>query len=196
VTERPWRCFVAVQIDDHLRRGLTRAVHAWRRRPDCADLRWTDADGWHLTLAFLGSTDPGRVAVIAAALERAAGSQPPFAVHAGGVGAFPSRARARVAWYGFADPDRRLAGLAVSVREALGIEPEARPFRPHVTLARARADAAIDLRAWVASGAAEAPSAELRVDAIRLMRSHLGRGPARYEELAAMPLGVEASVRG
>jgi 2'-5' RNA ligase len=50
----------------------------------------------------------------------------------------------------------------------------------------------VDLRSWLAS--ASAPEGELVADRIQLMRSHLGRGPARYETLAAMKLGVPAGV--
>jgi 2'-5' RNA ligase len=95
-----------------------------------------------------------------------------------------------VAWYGVADPERRLAMLARDVAIAVGLEAAGR-FRAHITLARARAEP-VDLRAWLAG--AEPPSGGLDVDRVDLMRSHLGRGPARYEVLESLPLGVAAHV--
>ena len=53
------------------------------------------------------------------------------------------------------------------------------PFRPHVTLARARGRS-VDLRAWLEGESAPAPEGRSTVDELA-MRSHLGRGPARYE---------------
>ena len=108
----------------------------------------------------------------------------------GGLGGFPNPARARVAWYGIDDREGRLARLAVDVAAALSLD-ASRQLRPHVTLARARRQP-VDLRPWLAS--ASAPEGRLVTDRIRLMRSHTGNGPARYETLAAMKLGVPAGV--
>ncbi|HEX2142348.1 MAG TPA: 2'-5' RNA ligase family protein, partial [Candidatus Limnocylindria bacterium] len=60
-TER-WRLFVAVPTTPELRSVLAETVSALRARPGADDdWRWTDADAWHLTLAFLGRTDASRV---------------------------------------------------------------------------------------------------------------------------------------
>lgn len=184
--ERPWRLFVAVPLTDLLRRDLTRAVDAWRARPETEGLRWTDPAGWHLTLAFMGATDAARVPSLTAALERVAGAEHPFSLATGGIGGFPSARRARVAWYGVADPERRLAGLAASVRRELGVE--AGPFRGHLTLARARDERGVDLTGWLRPE--DAPAGTLPVERLVLSRSHLGRGPARHESLAEAPLGA------
>jgi 2'-5' RNA ligase len=184
-----WRCFVAVPIGEGLRGELAAAVDGWRVRPGLAGLRWTDPAGWHVTLAFLGSIDASSVPELAARLEPIR-DRAPMRLAAGGLGAFPSRARARVAWYGIADPDRRLAQLAADVARALDLDLGA-PFRGHVTLARARKEP-IDLRPWLAW--ASAPVGELVVERVELMRSHTGRGPARYETLATMRLGVQSGV--
>jgi 2'-5' RNA ligase len=187
MTER-WRCFVAVPIGEELRAALRAGVESWSDAPDLAGLRWTDADSWHLTLAFLGSVDADRIAELSATLREVVAAHPPMRLATGGLGAFPSPGRARVAWYGVADPDRRLAALARDVRRALGVEGS--EFRAHVTLARARREPVV-ARGLVAR---EAPSGTLVVDHVDLMRSHLGRGPARYERLSTAALGVTAHV--
>jgi 2'-5' RNA ligase len=89
-----------------------------------------------------------------------------------------------VAWYGVADPDRRLRRLAADVGRAVDLEPD-RPFAPHVTLARSRG-AHVDLRRWIDE--ATAPEGSLDVDRVELIRSHLGRGPAHYETIASAVL--------
>ncbi|MGH2356932.1 MAG: RNA 2',3'-cyclic phosphodiesterase [Candidatus Limnocylindria bacterium] len=184
--ERPWRLFVAVPLDEELRAALAAAVDAWRSRPGADGLRWTNPDGWHVTLAFLGATEASRVPALLSGLERAAGESPAFTLETGGIGGFPSARRARVAWYGVADPERRLRALAASVRRELKVEPG--PFRGHLTLARARDRDGVDLTGWLRPD--EAPEGTLAVDRLVLYRSHLGRGPAQYEVVAEAPLGA------
>lgn len=181
-----WRCFVALPIGADLRASLAAAREEWRASPDLGDLRWTDPAGWHVTLAFLGLIDAASAAAAAKALR----SLPPRAslrLAGGGVGGFPSSRRGRVAWYGIADPDGALSALAAEVRRAVGV-PGDHPLRPHLTLARARHE--VDLRDWVSRAAA--PGGRLVVDRLELMRSHVGVGPARYETLASIRLGVPA----
>jgi 2'-5' RNA ligase len=192
MTSERWRLFVAVPIGERLRADLAAVVKVWQDRPDLSGLRWTDAHGWHLTLAFLGATEPAVVSDLGDALRGAAARHQPARLTTGGLGAFPSRARARVAWYGISDPERRLEALARDVARAVRLGEDAR-FQAHITLARARRDA-VDLSAWLAEADGEAPAGVLELDRVELMRSHLGRGPARYEVLQSIFLGVAAHV--
>ena len=185
MTER-WRCFVAVPLDASIRTALEGARQPWLARPDLEGMRWTDPSAWHLTLAFLGDVEEAAVPEIVATVREVARRHGPMRLPAGGVGAFPVPARARVAWYGIDDPESRLGDLARDLGAALHVE-VGDPFRPHVTLARARR-APVDLRHWISDAARAAPSAMISVDAMELLRSHLGRGAAAYETLASMPL--------
>lgn len=152
-------------------------------------MRWTDPAGWHLTLAFLGSTDPFAVDGLATGLASAVAGHTGFSVTTGGLGAFPRAGAARVLWYGI-DPDPRLGALAADVAAALGVADD-RPFAPHLTLARAR-DRGTDLAGWLAGR--DTPTGRIAVEEVRLYRSHLGRGPARYETLSSVPLRATAGV--
>ena len=185
-----WRCFVAVPIGDSLRRDLAAAVERWRTRPDLASLRWTDPAGWHVTLAFLGAVDLGHVEELSTTVKGVAVDSQPAHLVTGGVGGFPSARRAWVAWYGVADPNHHLAVIAQRLRAALDLDASA-PFRPHLTLARAKGEP-IDLTAWCEEAAG--PAGTLDVTGLDLMRSHLGRGPARYEIITSTPLGAPAHV--
>lgn len=190
MSEGRWRCFVAIPIGDELRADLRAAVDAWRGREGLSGLRWADPDGWHVTLAFLGSIEAASVPGVVERVATVAAAHLSTRSATGGLGAFPNAARARVAWYGIEDGEGRLARLAAEVAMALGLD-ASQPLRPHVTLARARRDP-VDLRSWLA--AASAPAGVLDVDRIELMRSTAGRGPARYDTLAAITLGVPAGV--
>jgi RNA 2',3'-cyclic 3'-phosphodiesterase len=183
-----WRCFVAIPLGDELRLALRTMVDGLRDEPGAAGLRWTDPDSWHVTVAFLGSVEADRIDGTVALLRQVAAAHRPLRLATGGLGAFPSAGRARVAWYGVADPDGRLASLAGDVRRALGVTGSA--FRGHVTLARARREP-VSVRELVDRAS---PEGTLVVDHLALMRSHLGGGPARYEALADVELGVTSRV--
>jgi 2'-5' RNA ligase len=184
-----WRCFVGVPIGEPLRDELRTAVADLRTgtSAESDDLRWTDPDAWHLTLAFLGPTAMSDVPRLAQAMVEVAGEHAPFGIATGGLGAFPSRRDVRILWYGLADRSRRLAELAVAVRLAVGCETSS-PFRAHLTLARARGDrgVAVPSSTWKAP----MPAGQVAIEQLLLYRSHLGPGAARYEVLSSAPLGL------
>jgi RNA 2',3'-cyclic 3'-phosphodiesterase len=184
-TER-WRLFVAVPISDDLRRNLAAAVEEWKQRPDLAGLRWTDPASWHVTLAFIGPVEASAVPGLVERVTDVAATHHPMHLRTGGVRGFPSAARSRVAWHGIDDDAGRLAAVATDVRHAVDVD-AAVAFRGHITLARS-GRAPVDLRAWVRE--AGAPVLDLTVDRMDLMRSHLGRGLARYEVLKSMQIGA------
>jgi 2'-5' RNA ligase len=185
-----WRCFVAVPLTDTLRAELASAVSGWRADPSLDGLRWGMPEQWHVTLAFLGSVAASDVPAIIGTVADVARTHDLAALRTGGLGAFPSRGRARVVWYGVADPAGALRSLALALHRALGIEAGDR-FRPHVTLARARRDD-VDVRSWIEG--AVAPVGHIPCEEIQLVRSHLGSGPARYEVIAPAATGNVARV--
>lgn len=185
MTAEPWRCFVSAPIDGDVRTDLERAVAAWRSRSDLAGLRWTDPSSWHVTLAFLGAVSPDELGSMTERLDALADRHPAAAIfETGGLGAFPRREAARVAWYGVHDPAGMMGRLASDIAGTLSIEDE-RPLRPHVTLARA-INGPVDLRAWAAQDGA--PTGAILLEEIRLMRSHGGR----HQAIASFRLGGPA----
>jgi 2'-5' RNA ligase len=190
MTER-WRLFVAVPIGEELRQALSAAVEAWRADSQLVGIRWSEPDAWHVTVAFLGSVEADAVDGIATTIRSVAAGHDPVRLTTGGLGAFPAARRARVLWYGIADRDGRLATLAAELAMRLGLELTSGQYRPHLTLARSKRQA-VDVRRWLAS--AVAPDATLAVEQLALMRSHLGRGPARYERLSSAAVGEAEDV--
>ncbi|HEX3218418.1 MAG TPA: RNA 2',3'-cyclic phosphodiesterase [Candidatus Limnocylindria bacterium] len=181
---RPWRLFWAVPLPAELRDALAAFVVDLRGIPGVDDdWRFTNAGSWHITLAFLGVTEPATVAPM---IQRVRDTLLPFQAgrcEAGGLGGFPRGDRARVLWYGIDDADGHLAAMAEAVQEAAGLEPAA-AFYPHVTLARSR-----DRRgARPPVPRVAPPEAGIGVDEVVLFRSHLGAGPARYETVAQVTL--------
>jgi 2'-5' RNA ligase len=189
----PLRLFVAVDVPEDLRRAVEESCR--RIRAQLPEARWVPADNLHLTLAFLGPVEAERSEELARALRPVFAAAEAFSLHLEGAGTFPPRRPARVAWIGFGE-SAALQRLQEAVRDAaarcLGLEPEGRPFHPHLTLARCR-------RPWPRAAAERwtgvfhpGLSREFEVDRGVLYRSHLGSSGARYEALAAFPLEGEA----
>ncbi len=182
-----WRCFVAVRLDDPLRRSLGAAIDAWRQDARTDGVRWVAPDALHVTLAFLGSVQPAGIADVLGVVERVAARHRPARLATGRLGAFHRPGSVRVLWYGVDDAGGTLSALASDLGQALGVQ-RAEPFRAHVTLARARRRE-VDLRGWIEAASLAAPEGTLPVERLELIRSHLGGGPARYETLGTFLLG-------
>ncbi len=155
-------------------------------------MRWVRIEGLHLTLRFLGPTLDERRPAVEAAMRAAAAGARPFPIRIGGGGAFPSPARPRVLWLGVTTGAEQLAALAGDLATALaaaGWPPEERPFRAHLTLARADGVRAGPATARALVAEAERFSSEWVADRVVLFESHTGGGPARYEALLEVPFG-------
>jgi RNA 2',3'-cyclic 3'-phosphodiesterase len=127
------RAFVAVQPPGAVLDAVEAAVAPVA--PAMTGARFTTREPRHLTLQFLGNhVDLDAVGAALRSLAVRAGD-----VQLGGAGAFPSPRRARVLWLGVATGAELLVQLAASVGALLaplGYEGEARPYHPHLTLAR------------------------------------------------------------
>ncbi|MEZ5289528.1 MAG: RNA 2',3'-cyclic phosphodiesterase [Vicinamibacterales bacterium] len=193
MSARP-RLFVAIALGPDVVPGVARAVA--RGRAVAPRARWAAEDVAHLTLVFLGATDAGAVDGITAAVTRAAGPRAPFDLVVTGAGTFGRPSSPRVLWLGIGGDVEALAAVQTAVARALvplGVPLEDRPFRPHVTLARAR-DARGDRDLARAREALEGFEAGgLRVRELGLVESRLGAGGPRYTVRASMPLGMPAA---
>ena len=133
------RLFIAIELTDQVKQALADLQATLRRQLPPKVVRWTNPEGVHLTVKFLGDTPANQVMPIAQALERAATSSYPFEVAVGGFGYFPNARRPNVLWVGVTPVPNELANLqrAVELEMAeLGYAKDARAFSPHLTLGR------------------------------------------------------------
>lgn len=140
------RLFFALWPDDEVRHVL----HHWQVRNLPGTARWTHRADLHMTLHFLGQVGEDRLDTL-----RALGAtlaRPSFELVLDRIGHFP---RPQVLWVGPSAAPDELGALYGALAEGLrasGFAVEARPFHPHVTLARkvrrAPASAALDPLTW------------------------------------------------
>jgi 2'-5' RNA ligase len=127
------------------------------------DLRWTRAEQRHITLRFLGALPESdrRNESFAESFRRSSS----FALSLGGGGAFPNPRRASVLWLGVREGSEALGALAATIADPA----DDRPFRAHLTLARANQPR--DLRQVVAALDACGESEPWTVDEVVLFDS-------------------------
>ena len=130
---KPKRLFVAIDFPQSVRKFLVDLD------PQIRGIRWTAAEQMHLTLGFFGDVP----ADVDAKFRERLG-----AIHFGafflpiaGVGTFPPKGPPKIVWIGIGRGHPHLFQLHKRVTEAalaVGLEPDLRPFHPHITLARCR----------------------------------------------------------
>lgn len=185
------RLFLALNVAPPLRQAMHDAAAPLREAAP-AEVRWTPAEKIHLTLRFLGEQPEDVPERLAQALAPALATQRPIDLELRGIGAFPAMKRPRVIWIGVR-PEPRLELLHHDVEvacERLGFELEGRPFRPHLTLGRARPGAQGDLGSRLATARRTIELREwARVEAVDVMRSELGAEGSRYAVVHRVRMG-------
>ena len=183
------RLFFAVPLADETRAAVAAVVDEVRQAVDGAareprsQVRWVRMDELHLTLRFLGPTPADRVPALSRLLDETASASSPFTVRVHDAGAYPSAARPRTLWLGIDEGQAELAALADRLGERLetaGWRRDDRPFRAHLTLARADGRREGPLVARTLAERAVRFEATSAVDRLVLFESLTGGGPARY----------------
>jgi 2'-5' RNA ligase len=196
VTGEILRTFIAVELDEALRRSLVSLQNRLKRQTPAGSVKWVAPEGMHLTLKFLGDTPSERVPEIVSSLHEACSAVSSFHLMLEGRGCFPNFRQPRVIWVAVRDENGALSRLqgAVEAHVApLGWPAETRGFTPHLTLGRVSRSADRGEVAAVGQAVENAVIEELgrqRVDRVMLIRSDLRPTGAVYTALAEAALGA------
>jgi RNA 2',3'-cyclic 3'-phosphodiesterase len=128
------RLFVGIAIAPETGRALEQFV--WELRSVAPRLRWSEPEQWHVTLQFLGETGESRFSCIVQQLHAVVAN--PVEISLAKPGFFE---RAKV-FHVEVQTANTLLALHRETEAALrscGIQPEARAYSPHITLARGKA---------------------------------------------------------
>jgi 2'-5' RNA ligase len=103
-------------------------------------ISWANPDQYHVTLRFIGDTEPSVIKNIGSALHSGIAVPERIRLETCGLASFGPRKRPRVIWVGFEETDffKNLKSEVDHVLEMYGIPATEQPFRAHLTLGRVR----------------------------------------------------------
>ena len=116
--------------------GELAAVSARLKRKEDG-LRWTAPESWHITLQFLGNTDEKEYVNLVQRLRQV--NSPPVPVHFEELGFF-DHAGVFFADVGLTHELLALEKGVAAATELCGFVHDARPYHPHITLARSKGE--------------------------------------------------------
>ncbi len=185
------RLFAALTLPGEAVADLEAALAPVRRGAQAP--RWVAPERWHLTLAFFGEVAEDRLPALRSRLQVRLSDRASLQLRLCGADRFGPQ----VLWMGVSGdvgPLHELAdrvGLGHESAERVGLVDESaerldRPYRPHLTLARAGLGEGAALRGALAALAGyEGP--DWLAQSVHLVRSHRGARP-RYETVVTWPL--------
>jgi RNA 2',3'-cyclic 3'-phosphodiesterase len=188
------RAFCALNLDVASVRRLHETALALRAHALAPEARWVPPTKMHVTLKFFGEVDLGLGPALADAIAPLASPEPVIRVRLSRLAGFPEDESARVVVALVDDTAGDVRRTAERVEEAtnrLGLEREAREFRPHVTLARLRRPGSID--PWL--GSVRLPAEPAIVTELVLYRSDFSSAGHEYVALARFAMGSARATR-
>ena len=178
------RLFVAIDLPESTKQFLVDLD------PKIRGVRWTDAALMHLTLAFFGDVPEDVDLALREKLNAIEFGA--FFLPIIGAGIFPPKGPPKIIWIGVGRGHPHLFQVHKRVQEAAlaaGLEPELRPWHPHITLARCRDVAPQSIRKFVHSNV-DLDAGMIRVEALHLYSSKLTpAGPIHTRELSVICSG-------
>jgi 2'-5' RNA ligase len=184
------RAFLAIELPDALRPGLTQVQEELKRSR--ADVRWVPVGNIHLTLKFFGNVPEDEIGPLARAARAATAEAAPLQLQVTIAGAFPSPQAPRVVWLGLGGDVLPLTRLYYGLEKAftaLGYLPEGRAFNPHLTLGRVKSPANRERLARLLAKLPPLNWPPFTVKELVLFQSVLSPQGSKYTPLKVIPLG-------
>lgn len=132
------RIFIAIPLPKNIHQQLIQTT-AGLRSKTTNDIRWTPSRNLHLTLRFLGESNPERLLKLQEKLQQLHDLTAPDLSFTN-YGVFPSWKAPTTIWLGLeknSDLEHLQCRVETIAREC-DYQPEKKPFRPHLTLARVK----------------------------------------------------------
>jgi 2'-5' RNA ligase len=184
------RSFLAIDLHSSMQIKLEEVISILRNRTKLP-VHWVAGKNIHLTLKFLGESEPARLKRLENSLQSRMLTYEPFDIQIGELGVFPSINNPRIIWVGVQAPQilERLAREIEEIAFVQGYEREKRQFSPHLTLGRVSQSAdrlQILLISEVLQKLQVAELGTVRVESIAMMKSVLTPAGPIYSPLSIM----------
>lgn len=198
------RTFIAIELPQDIRRLALEHITRLRGKLPYVRASWSSEDSLHLTLKFLGDLRADRIPSLSDAVERAARAIAPFEINVEGCGTFPPQRLPKVLWLGIGTdasgvlpspssapyaeidsltPTSSLHSAIEAECARAGFPQEARPFHPHLTIARLRSSKGArrlaDLHREIGF-----PPQSFTVSEVTVFKSELLKGAAKHTALS------------
>jgi RNA 2',3'-cyclic 3'-phosphodiesterase len=189
-----YRLFIAAELPQNIKAELVETQARLRRTN--LPVSWSSAGSMHLTLRFLGDTSVALIPNLDQAMRTALAPHSAMALRLQGVGAFPNNRRPNVVWVGVKGALAALQHAQADIEAALGslgIAPDPKPFRPHLTLGRLRREASSEQQRRLGDAIQSLPppkSLEWAVERVVLFRSELHSSGPTYTEIVDCRLQI------
>jgi 2'-5' RNA ligase len=137
------RLFAALSIPPEIGRSLQ------TRQAGIEGARWRPLEALHVTLRFFGEIRQDVARDLDSELIGVSGR--PFEIELAGAGAFDNGDGLDAVWAGVAENSelRRLAEVCENAARRVGLKPDKRNYKPHVTLAYLRRPDPAQVAAWI-----------------------------------------------
>lgn len=149
-------------------------------------VRWVRPENMHLTVKYLGDTAEDLLETLKLDITEAMKTIEQFSIKYGECGVFPSPQKARVIWVGLKEGNAETLNLHEKVENTvikLGLAPERRAYKPHLTLGRVRYQLSPPaVESMVAENILFETDCAI-VDGLVLFQSHLTKQGATYVPL-------------
>jgi len=166
---------------------LYRQLCRFKQTTPSPTLFWIPQENWHITLKFLGHTSVEKIPQLTEALKEELSRHPSFDLRLTHFTWFPSIKKPSILAI-IPEPCEPLVRLATALNETLtpyGFAPEAKTFRPHLSLARTRARKASHRNEQLLT---DIKPIVMHVDKIHLTQSKPKKPTVYYSKLATFPL--------
>jgi 2'-5' RNA ligase len=182
------RVFIAVKVNPDA--GLLRMIPALKSALAKENIRWVDPVNLHITIAFLGDTEDGKIKILAGMLKDKCSGFHEFDFMLSGAGVFKNYRDPRVIWAGIKSPEN-LYTLENEIAEGLksaGFVIEERQFKPHLTLGRVKSVTDTGNLKNILDRYRDIEFQKVEVKEVILFESVLTRTGPVYKSLGSYPL--------
>lgn len=182
------RLFVAVDIEDNIRKGIGIVIE--RLREHGLDVKFVDPENIHITLKFLGEVPDNTVKEIENRISETVRGVSLFNMNIEGLGYFGNSNYIRTLWVDVKEGKNELVKLMVSLEKNLGyIREERREPNPHITIGRVKTQRDRDTLLRVVKEMGNVKIGKMSVKEIKLKKSELNREGPVYSDVKVFTLG-------